>query len=612
MNTTKSLRPKTKTAAQIRAAIDDGRILPTIKANGHASIHVKQSKVDSLERLLSSDKLDNSSFPTSAMADYYMSETLYANAEQIETWLADATNTELQTLTTTFDPDAEPAPNTSTGFTTDRTTKNIKECAAHDVNVVLRKDRTNTQGFTMVTAYPNVISDTAEQTGNDIRDILRQTPTYQTSTPLSKALLEHRCNPASDFEVKRFLPMNGKPEALRFSIPTDNPETEHVITMTESALNLTTKRNGIKTASNFTDLSVKSYGESGVRTDVDLHDPIIWKAFSTKYPKYATAITDMQSVVDANTSKDAPTKSYSDDKLRQALLNYQQMGKHQNISASYQQGTTPRTNQLSMRIPIDPITNAPVNDPTATNKAHFVNIRENSISITTRQNGEYVDSDFVSPKNGKKFAYMTDADVWKKFEEKYPEHAKAVTDLQRCIQAQIPSAAKPAAEIAKYKPTQVSSIDRDAYKKQGIHVRPKTNTNGQSWFNIHIPVDKNDMTRVVPFQTTDTQHIVHVYPDKITSSTLQSGNFIESNLTDIQKRIQPRTAGKTTAYLTSNQQLWDEFAALYPDHANAAQEIQAEMMSQIHDKRVAQAKAVSNNIDWSTPSDQQTYDTPNS
>lgn len=582
MDNPKQLRPKiqVKTATQLRAAIDAANFLSTIKAKGHADIHVQQSDIDSMERLLSRDTSDSSTFPDADIADYCINETLYQNANQIETWLANNANTELQPLHANFDPELSDAACTGHGFAMDKSTKTIKEYEAHDATVILRKDRTNGYGFTMVTAYPNITTDEAVPTGRDIRDIVRQTPTYQKASPLGKTHLEHRCNPASDFEMKHFLPIAGKPEALRFSIPTDDPKIEHVVTITESGASMTTKREGVKTASDFTNLSVKPYGQSDIKDDVDLNDPIVWKAFSSKFPKYAEKIKEVQTIANINT----PEQPAIDNRMRFALLAHQQSGKH-SIGATFQKGDRPGTDQLSMRIPIDVTTGKPIDDPTKTDTFHFVNIRSTGVSIATRRGREYVDSEFAKPSQGQKFTFLNKPGMWEKFSEIYPEHAAAVTSLQTEIKKQIPNATEPLGKTQEQNtPTAApkSMVDiYESYRKnpeRGIFVRYKSDPESdKQWLNLYIPVDKNDMSRVVHSKATDTQHILHIYPNRMTISTLSNHEFIPSNLTDIQSQYIPESSGNNKVYLNDDQRIWQDFERLYPKHAAVATKLQSQM-----------------------------------
>lgn len=587
MDNPKQLRPKiqVRTATQLRAAIDAANFLSTIKAKGHADIHVEQSDVDSMERLLSHDTFDSSTFIDTDIADYCINETLYANANQIETWIANYAETGLQPLHANFDPDVTEIPNIGHGFATDKTNRTIKEYNAQDATIILRKDRTNGYGFTMVTAYPNITTEDATPTGRDLRPIVRDTPTYQKSSPLGKAYLEHRCDPASDFDIKHFMPIAGKPEALRFSIPTDDPEVEHVVTMTESTINMTTKRNGVRTSSDFTNLAVKPYGQSDVKDDVDLTDPIVWKAFSNKHPKYANKITDLQSVVVqyTNIHSPAPATPIMDNRMRFALLAHQQSS--QKIGATFQKGDRPGSDQLSMRIPINPVTNEPISDPTKTDKFHFVNIRANGATIATRQGHDYVDSEFAQPSQGKKFAFLSEPGLWEKFSKSYPEHAAAVTNLQTEIKKLIPRAAEPLGKTPEQKdPNKAPESMADIYEsyrknpERGIFVKHKSDQeSGKEWLNLYIPVDKNDMSRVVHGKTTDTQHILHIYPNRMTVSTLSNREFIPSNLTDIQAKYVPQSSGNNKVYLNDDQRIWDEFAKLYPKHAAVATSLQSKM-----------------------------------
>lgn len=633
----KQLPPKRtqQTSTNLRQQLDEGSLLPTIAAKGHSDIHIQCSDVSLLDRIIQQDAnaLESTTFQNQTIADYYVTEAMFAQMDTITDWVNDPTQDQLLAINSQFDIDETSA--IGHGFAIDRRTGLIRERKTDSETLVFRKDKTNQYGFAMVTAYPNITTPTATETGRDLRPLVRKTPTYKSATPLHKAKLEHQCNPDSEFGLKHFLPIAGKPEALRFSIPTDDPEVEHVITITESETTMSTKRNGAKTASDFTNLSVKPYGQSDVRQDVDLSDPMVWQVFSSRYPTHARTIENIQNVIIANTPENTRTaKPYpKDDKMRQALLDYQTANPNQ-IGATFQRGDKPGSDQLSMRIPIDPETNQPIDDPTKTDKFHFVNIRANGASICTRQGREYVDSEFATPSKGKKFSFLSDPGMWEKFSAQYPEHAKAVTGLQECIKANIPYAVQPHAKQVTQsknseKPPETMAEIYERYRQnpeRGIFVKHKHDPQSdKEWLNLYIPVDRNDMSRVVHGKTTDTQHILHIYPNRMTVSTLQNREFIPSNLTDIQAQYIPESAGNNKVYLNDDPRIWAEFAALYPKHAAVSERLQAQMqklpdyqpdqpsqtpapvistnqppVEQKSDKasRIARAETLMNNIDW--------------
>ena len=152
---------------------------------GHAELHIGLSDKEMAARLLrQKDDSDPkkikavSSFSTKKQADRLITKAMIATGGKILRWADEARPGWTQVFRARF------TYATGKGFDS-----RFDEKITTVVAVIIKRDSYTTNGFHVLTAYPDIESPQAEKTGRTAFDVIRQTDIFLDASPLKKAYL---------------------------------------------------------------------------------------------------------------------------------------------------------------------------------------------------------------------------------------------------------------------------------------------------------------------------------------------------------------------------------------------------------------------------------------
>ena len=303
MAATKQLKPKyngpslEKTtmskADRFRASLDAGVMLDTVAYFGHHNIHSGTSDTDLMNRLLT-DVAENSAFDDETTADSLIEEAMYARMDDIVAWVESAEFGERHTIDANFDGEA-----IGHGFVMNRENQTIREYTTDMLRLVLKQDNTNQYGFSLLTAYPSMMTPDIQPTGRDLTDIMHQTETYQKASPVKRAYLNYRVKPDSQIRVTYKAGHEPSDDCLSITVPTNNPDIKHKIRIKEAGASIATFNNGEKIESEFTKMRDLLVPKHRGKPNVFLNHPELRKAFCDAYPQHGQVVTDLQASIRA-------------------------------------------------------------------------------------------------------------------------------------------------------------------------------------------------------------------------------------------------------------------------------------------------------------------------
>lgn len=219
-----------------KISIEDFQRLTT-NDRTHIENHIGNRKVDNLNRIFT-DKPADSTFANADQVPELVLDACLYNAEEIENWQKNACPYETKAFTHTFD--KEDYGPVGTGILFDKYSNLIKEYETDTIRVILRKDTATPMGFSVHTAYPDMISVKVEPTGHRLDLTAKETNTYQNADDLGKAYLSYRTNPNSKVNISysRGYDKNGNPDPSDSRIIVSqrgkNPDLTHMVCIKEN------------------------------------------------------------------------------------------------------------------------------------------------------------------------------------------------------------------------------------------------------------------------------------------------------------------------------------------------------------------------------------------
>ncbi len=288
---------RTKTH-QIQAAVDSDNFINRISNHStHVCRHKDVDDIAYLERTFHDVRV-NSVFHNHIDLDQLLGDMIYYKAQDIAKWMETANNYDKQAFHVFFDKD-DYGP-IGTGLIHDKSTNLIREYTSNDVYVVLRKDPENSLGFSLVTAYPNMDSPNIAPTNRNLKEITMLTPTYQKASPTEKAYLLYRTSYQSQASISYSPGCKFKEDdVLYIHLPTENPNTKHVIKIKEHQCTLKTVHTNEITGERETLMTKYTqirdqHDDKHRQPSVSLLEPHVRQEFAKDYPNIDKDITYLQ------------------------------------------------------------------------------------------------------------------------------------------------------------------------------------------------------------------------------------------------------------------------------------------------------------------------------
>lgn len=268
----------------------------------HIDIHSDKSKAETLDRVLSGNKSANSAFYSEDDMRMYIEDNLLYSARNIAKWLESAGYHEKKQFLVECPRDYYEHP-VGTGYMRDKKNNSIREYTSDTVCVVLQQETNSRYGFNVITAYPDMVHTTAIfPTNEDLTNIIKQTQTYKSASPVKKAYIEYITDTKNSMCCTHRTGQYELDERVMLHIPFEN-NTKMIVSIGENSMStytvdlstrkkipteLTELRNDILTK-NGEKLSKKLY--------VNLLDKNIREEFKKKYPKIYDAANDIHMTI---------------------------------------------------------------------------------------------------------------------------------------------------------------------------------------------------------------------------------------------------------------------------------------------------------------------------
>lgn len=291
---------KTETPSQKRVRLKAEKFKQLITENGikfyndlqynnHANIHIAQSDLDLMKRLLGEQKdikqtNANSTFPTKEEAQETILDALYSNMTQIVRWYDMADNGEKQEFYMSYKTDV------GTGFKIDKSTNKINEYTTPGITFVLQRDFYSPHGLNLITAYPDLDRTDIQSTHRDLTEIMKQTETYQNANPVKKAYLTHVTDTTNNNLITYKKGNTEMPDMLCMHVNTKTQDIKHIIYIKAKQYNMVTMNKDKKVSSSLVKLRNTIYPDSRGYV-VNLKNETLHNAFKEQCPKTAE-ITD--------------------------------------------------------------------------------------------------------------------------------------------------------------------------------------------------------------------------------------------------------------------------------------------------------------------------------
>lgn len=290
-----SQTPTMTKADKYRQALDEGPMFDMVTYFGHKDIHAETTDVALMDRLLTS-VTESSAFPDQKTADDYIKDAMYHSMGDIVDWADNAQFGERSAIDVKFDDET-----VGKGFVMDKKTRTIKEYTTDTVRLVLKQDKTNPYGFSVLTAFPCMDTPNIQPTGRDLTPIVRATPTYQEASPVKRAYLEYRGKPESQLLMAYSAGHDPSDDCITMYAPTNNPNITHRLRIKEQGVALQTIKQEDDTRSyipsEFSALRDKLMPQHAGKPNVFMNHKDIRAAFNTAYPLHGTVIRSLRDTI---------------------------------------------------------------------------------------------------------------------------------------------------------------------------------------------------------------------------------------------------------------------------------------------------------------------------
>lgn len=322
---------------------DDAKVLDRVfKNNGR----IKRNEHSNKEQ-----KSINSGFYSLTEACDTIETCVIRKSLDIAQWVNDARDNEKKSFEVTLSPKDNYEP-VGFGYIVDREKNTIDEYETQTVRIVLQKDYNKPLGFSLLTAYPDVIREENRiPTGRDLTDIARETDTFKEASPVAKAYIMYQTGRHKPYLVtfKEGYYGNIHDDVMSIHIPftsKNHEEFKHIVRIKENSVELSTSKkmevniakwieNGkpkekviypgenvekyrqsgceISKDKRFVkvdSLYTRQYGTNGKGKSVDLTREEVFNALAKRMPEAATVVS--------NSCHDIGIKMKSDDENKNA------------------------------------------------------------------------------------------------------------------------------------------------------------------------------------------------------------------------------------------------------------------------------------------------------
>jgi hypothetical protein len=242
-------------------AIIEGKLFTKIQnENSHMEKHVAdKDRADVLNRVLKDNgkakrddhehkenKSINSGFYSLEEACYAIEESIMNKSLDIAKWVDGAYRNEKKAFEVTLP--KESYKEVGYGYVVDRAKNTIDEYKTQTVRIVLQKNDDYPLGFTLLTAYPDIIkAENREPTKQDLTEITKKTKTYQEASPTAKAYMLYQTGETKPYlaTFKEGYYGNVHDDVLSIHMPyktKDGSECKNLIRIKEGQIELSTSK----------------------------------------------------------------------------------------------------------------------------------------------------------------------------------------------------------------------------------------------------------------------------------------------------------------------------------------------------------------------------------
>lgn len=281
--------------------------------DSHVDKHIGLSNEDLLERVFAENNDRNSTFATKEEAIEYVTDSIFDRINDIMLWVDDDESGFKENFAIAF------GKNIGTGAVKDFQTNLIKKYECEAARIVLKKDANATYGFTVLTAYPDTLSDkNIELAKDDFVPFVKNTKTYKTATPVEKTYLMGRCNHTNEHALSFKGGHDHIDDVLRIHVKTNEPNIQHNIKLKEDKTILQTISRGktdTKIDSKYTQIAANNGKLSG--KNINLNNAVIKKAFKEDYPEETVFMQKLQYNIKDQLRKEYGVQKHKD-RIRKA------------------------------------------------------------------------------------------------------------------------------------------------------------------------------------------------------------------------------------------------------------------------------------------------------
>lgn len=189
----------------------------------------------------------NSGFYSLNGACEAVEECMLVKSLEVASWVDNAKNNEKKSFDVCLPPEDGYEP-VGYGYVVNRENNTIDEYQTNTIRIVLQKNDKYPLGFSLLTAYPDIIREESRQpTGRDLTDVAKRTKTFKEASPTAKAYMLYQTGQNKPYLVTFKEGYNGDvhDDVMSVHIPyktKKGEECKHIIRIKENSIELSTSK----------------------------------------------------------------------------------------------------------------------------------------------------------------------------------------------------------------------------------------------------------------------------------------------------------------------------------------------------------------------------------
>lgn len=199
------------------------------------------------ERSNKEHKTINNGFYTLDGAYEAVEECMLIRSLEVATWVDNARNHDKKSFDVCLPPEDGYEP-VGYGYVVNRENNAIDEYRTNSIRIVLQKDDNYPLGFSLLTAYPDIIrEESREPTGRDLTEITKRTKTFQEASPTAKAYMLYQTGTNKPYlaTFKEGYDGDVHDDVMSIHIPyrtKKNEDCKHIIRIKEDSIEISTSK----------------------------------------------------------------------------------------------------------------------------------------------------------------------------------------------------------------------------------------------------------------------------------------------------------------------------------------------------------------------------------